>query len=215
MAHNHGVLSFFLFASAICRHSSEQCALKQTTGTKADSKPDQPTMLPFMNITFIWSNIKRFRDYTRDGNVTFRMPCTKSHTAHRICKEHSHDYKAGEHTSSLMLKSMEHAAETEGGGVGGYGDSAQRRGPSLSGCTWGSMGPSAASSSCASSLLNVLVSGVIALHEPRRCRRRGDSRKHPPACVLSLLSPRVDARSSSRSSLSESTLASSLAVPHV
>ena len=106
MAHNHGVLSFFLFASAICRHSSEQCALKQTTGTKADSKPDQPIMLPFMNITFIWSNIKRFWDYTRDGNVTFRMPCTKSHTAHRICKEDSHDYKAGEHTSSLMIKKV-------------------------------------------------------------------------------------------------------------
>jgi hypothetical protein len=116
MAHNHGVLSFFLFDSAICRHSSEQCALKQTRGTKADSKPDHISLLlPFMNINFIWSEIKRFRDYTRDGNVTFRMPCTKSHTAHRICKEHSHDYKAGEHTSSLMLKSMEHACRDRGG----------------------------------------------------------------------------------------------------
>ncbi len=122
MAHYHGVLSFFLFASAICRHSSEQCALKQNRRhqsrfniSQEDKHNSQPVMLPFMNITFIWSKIKRFRDYTRDGDVTFRMPCTKSHTAHRICKEHSHDYKAGEHTSSLMLKSMEHACRDRGG----------------------------------------------------------------------------------------------------
>ena len=118
MAHNHGVLSFFLFASAICRHSSEQCALKQTRGTKADSKPDQPIMLPFMNITFIWSKIKRFRDYTRDGNVKCYLSNAMYQVTHcpsHLQGAHSHDYKAGEHISSLMLKSMEHACRDRGG----------------------------------------------------------------------------------------------------